>query len=268
MELKIFENEEFGKIRTAVIDDEPYFVGKDVSTVFGDKNHNRTLARVDDEDKTIIEIIDSMGRKQNVIAINESGLYSMLFAMQPQKANHDGVPNAYPIETQERIDKLHKFKRWVTSDVLPSIRKHGAYLTSERINELLRDPDTIIQLCNQLKSEQLKNQRLKADNSQLTVDKQIMQPKADYFDELVDRNLLTGIRETAKELGIKQNVFTAFLLKHKYLYRDKKGRLMPYADKNDGLFELKECYNEKTKWTGTQTMVTPKGKETFRLLII
>lgn len=95
-----------------------------------------------------------------------------------------------------------------------------------------------------------------------------MQPKADYFDELVDRNLLTGIRETAKELGIKQNTFTSFLLKHKYLYRDKKGRLMPYADKNDGLFELKECYNEKTKWTGTQTMVTPKGKETFRLLII
>lgn len=110
MELKIFENEEFGKIRTAVIDDEPYFVGKDVSTVFGDKNHNRTLARVDDEDKTIIEIIDSMGRKQNVIAINESGLYSMLFAMQPQKANHDGVQMRTPSKLKKELTNYINLK--------------------------------------------------------------------------------------------------------------------------------------------------------------
>ena len=107
---------------------------------------------------------------------------------------------------------------------------------------------------------------LEARNSQLTVEKQIMQPKADYFDELVERNTLTGIRETAKQLNIKEKVFVGFLIGHKYLYRDKKGRLMPYAERNNGLFELKESLNEKTQWSGTQTMVTPKGRETFRLL--
>ena len=95
-----------------------------------------------------------------------------------------------------------------------------------------------------------------------------MQPKASYFDELVDRNLLTGFRETAKQFGIKQNVFIKFLIEKKYIYRDKRGNLVPYAAKNNGLFEIKESYNEKTNWTGTQTMITPKGRETFRLLIM
>lgn len=107
---------------------------------------------------------------------------------------------------------------------------------------------------------------LSADLSKVTVQNTIMQPKADYFDELVDRNLLTNFRETAKQLGIKQNEFIRFLLDKKYIYRDQKGKIMPYADKNNGLFEIKECFNEKTKWSGTQTLVTPKGRETFRLL--
>lgn len=106
------------------------------------------------------------------------------------------------------------------------------------------------------------------ENSKLTVAVQTMQPKAEYFDELVSRNLLTNFRETAKQLGIGPKTFIAFLLDKKYLYRDKRGRLMPYEDKNAGLFEIKESYNDKTKWAGTQTLVTPKGRETFRLLCI
>lgn len=109
---------------------------------------------------------------------------------------------------------------------------------------------------------------LQVQNSRLIVDNQIMQPKADYFDELVERNTLTNFRETARMLGISQKVLVSFLLEKKYIYRDKKGKLMPYAEKNKGLFEVKECFNEKTQWSGTQTMVTPKGRETFRLLMI
>ena len=116
------------------------------------------------------------------------------------------------------------------------------------------------------------NDRVKAlqlSVSQLTVENQIMQPKAEYFDELVDRNLLTGIRDTAKELHIRQNDFVTFLLNKKYLYRNKKGKLLPYAQHmNSGLFELKEFVNQKTGYTDTQTLITPKGKETFRLLLI
>lgn len=107
---------------------------------------------------------------------------------------------------------------------------------------------------------------LTADLSKAVVQNTIMQPKADYFDELVERNTLTNFRETAKQLGVKEKPFIAFLLEKKYIYRDQKGKIMPYADKNNGLFEIKECFNEKTKWSGTQTLVTPKGRETFRLL--
>lgn len=95
-----------------------------------------------------------------------------------------------------------------------------------------------------------------------------MQPKADYFDELVERNTLTNFRETAKELGIPPKKFVNFLLDKKYIYRDKKGKLQPHEAKNNGLFEVKETFNEKTQWSGSQTLVTPKDRETFRLLYV
>ena len=125
--LQIFESTDFGTVRTVLIDKEPYFVGKDVCEAFDDKNHNRSLGRIDEEDKRREQITDVLGRKQEAVLINESGLYALLFAMQPQKANHDGVSDAYPIEVQERIKKLRRFKRWVTSEVLPAIRKTGSY---------------------------------------------------------------------------------------------------------------------------------------------
>ena len=130
------------------------------------------------------------------------------------------------------------------------------------------NPDTMIQLCQQLKAEQDKNRTLEIANSRLAVDNQIMQPKADYFDELVDRNTLTNFRETAKELGIPPKKFVNYLLEKKYIYRDKKGKLLPYESKNNGLFEVKEAFNEKSQWSGSQTLVTPKGRETFRLLML
>lgn len=125
--IQIYENKELGKVRTILIDGEPYFVGKDVCEAFDDKNHNRSLGRIDEEDKRREQITDVLGRKQEAVLINESGLYALLFAMRPQKANHDGVSDAYPIEVQERIEKLRRFKRWVTSEVLPAIRKTGSY---------------------------------------------------------------------------------------------------------------------------------------------
>lgn len=107
---------------------------------------------------------------------------------------------------------------------------------------------------------------LSAELSKATVQNTIMQPKSDYFDKLVERNTLTNFRETANQLGVGQKVLVNFLLEKKYIYRDKMGKIMPYADKNDGLFTIKECFNEKTQWSGTQALITPKGRETFRLL--
>jgi anti-repressor protein len=118
-----------------------------------------------------------------------------------------------------------------------------------------------------LKMADVNIRNLQIENSRLAVDIAVMQPKADYFDDLVDRNLLTNFRDTAKELKVQEKAFIGFLIDSKYIYRDSKGKLKPYADKNDGLFEIKETMNEKTGWIGTQTLITPKGRETFRLLI-
>ncbi len=136
-----------------------------------------------------------------------------------------------------------------------------------KVEEAWNSPEMIMKRALEIANSRVKE--LQISVASLTVDNEIMRPKAEYFDELVDRNLLSGIRETAKELKVKQNVFVNFLLEKKYLYRDKKGKLLPYAKHVEaGLFELKEFVNEKTGFSSTQTLITPKGKETFRLLLL
>lgn len=108
---------------------------------------------------------------------------------------------------------------------------------------------------------------LKESNERLALENKEMQPKAEYFDELVDRNLLTNFRDTAKELEIKEKEFIAYLMDCKYIYRDQKGQLKPYSEKNKGLFKLKEFNSRYSDHAGIQTLITPKGRETFRLLI-
>ena len=142
-------------------------------------------------------------------------------------------------------------------------RKFRQYFIS--VEEAWNSPEMVMQRALSIANERVKALQLSV--SQLTVDNQIMQPKAEYFDELVDRRLLTNFRDTAKELHIGQKEFIQFLLDHKYVYRDQKSKLKPYMPYvEDGLFELKEFTNTKTGFTDTQTLVTPKGKETFRLL--
>ena len=134
-----------------------------------------------------------------------------------------------------------------------------------RVEEAWNSPEMIMKRALDIANASVKKLQIRL--SEVTVDNEIMKPKADYFDELVERNTLTNFRETAKQLEVKEKVLIGFLIEKKYIYRDKRGKLMPYADKN-GLFEIKETFNEKTKWSGTQTLVTPKGRETFRLLLL
>ena len=145
----------------------------------------------------------------------------------------------YRLAMKAKNETAERFQAMIADEVVPAIRKHGGYLTPSKVQEVLTDPDTIIQLATQLKESREKAMKLEAINSDLTVQNQIYKPKAEYFDQIVDRNLLTNFRETA----------------------------MPYAEKNNGLFELKEAVNEKSGWGGTQTLITPKGRETFRLLM-
>ena len=247
-ELQIFENVEFGSVRTLMINDAPYFVGKDVADILGYTNPRKAISdHVDEEDKGVTKC-DTLGGIQDLTVINESGLYSLILSSK--------MPNA------------KKFKHWVTADVLPSIRKHGAYMTQETLEAAIMNPDMMIKLCTALKDEQNRNKVLQAANASLTVDNQIMKPKADYFDELVDRNLLTNFRDTAKQLHVGARKFIKFMLEKKYIYRDKRGKLKPYANKYEDLFDVKEFTNDKTGFCDTQTLITPKGRETFRLLLL
>lgn len=166
----------------------------------------------------------------------------------------------YRLAMKAKNETAEKFQALVADEIIPSIRRTGGYIAGQK--EL--SPDELMAKALMVAQKTLADRE--AQISSLTVQNQIMAPKADYFDEIVDRNLLTNFRETAKQLGIGEKSFIAFLLEKKYIYRDKRGKLMPYAEKNTGLFEMKECFNEKTQWAGTQTLITPKGRETFRLL--
>lgn len=240
--IQIFNNPKFGEVRAVTIDNEPWFVGKDVAERLGyRKPENALSVHVDDEDKTTT-LIQGTGSnyKTTVTIINESGLYSLVLS--------------------SKLPTAKAFKRWITSEVIPSIRKNGGYINGQ--DQL--SPEELMARALVVAQQTLADRERRI--SELTVTNQIMQPKAEYFDQIVDRNLLTNFRETAKQLGIKEKSFIQFLIDHKYLYRDKRGKLMPYAGKNNGLFEVKECFNDKTQWSGTQTLITPKGRETFRLL--
>lgn len=185
----------------------------------------------------------------------------------------DGLPEYiaenifYKLCFKAENEVAKKFQDVVTDEVLPSIRKNGGYLAGqENMSEDEIMAKAIIFANRKIADLKRSNDLLEVQNSQLTVANEVMKPKADYFDELVDRNLLTNFTETAKELKIKRKIFINFLLEKKYVFRNKKGKLEPYANKNDGLFEVKESKNDKTSWTGVQTLITPKGRETFRIL--
>lgn len=245
-ELQVF-NYNGNEVRTIQKDGEPWWVLKDVCGILGISKYRDTASRLDEDERGSVRV-DTPGGEQEMTVINESGLYNVIL--------RSDKPEAKP------------FRKWVTSEVLPSIRKNGVYMTPETLEQAILNPDMMIKLCTALKDEQDKNKALQAVNSSLTVDNQIMKPKADYFDELVDRNLLTNFRETAKQLQVKEKDFIRFLLEKKFIYRDKRGKIQPYADKNNGLFEVKEFSNEKTGFASTQTLITPKGRETFRLLFL
>lgn len=243
--LQVFNSPKFGEVRTVEEEGKVLFCGKDVAKALGYANTQDALSR---HCRGVVkrDLIDALGRKQEASFIPEGDIYRL--------AAKSELPGA------------DAFESWIFDEVLPTIRRTGAYMTPETLEAAILNPDYLLQVVTALKDETDKRKALEAATATLTVDLEIARPKAEYFDELVDRNLLTNFRETAKQLGVKEKAFVAFLLDHKYVYRDKRGRLMPYAEKNTGLFEIKETYNEKTQWSGTQTLITPRGRETFRLL--
>lgn len=240
-EMQIFRSPDFGEVRTVEENGTVLFCGSDIAKALGYTNPSKALSDHCRGDLTKrYPIVDALGRTQGAIFITEGDIYRL--------AARSKLPGA------------DAFERWIFDEVIPSVRKNGGYLMGQDT----MSADELMARALMVAKKTLADREARI--SALTVQNAILAPKAEYFDELVERNTLTNFRETAKELGIAPKKFVQFLLDRKYIYRDQKGKLLPYESKNDGLFEVKETYNEKTKWSGTQTLVTPKGRETFRLL--
>ena len=253
------------EVRTIQRDSEPWFAGKDVCAVFGDTNHNRSLSRVADEDKTVVTVSTPAGVR-NVIFVSESGLYDLLFSMQPQKANIGGVQDAYPTDINERIMQLHSFRRWVTHEVLPSIRKHGAYLTHDKLEEVLSDPDAWIRVLTALKDERAAKEALR---QQAAVDK----PKVVFADAVAvsDGTILIGeLAKILKGNGIEigQNRLFEQLQQDGFLIRRRGTDYNAPTQKamELGLFKVKETattHSDGHVTISKTTKVTGKGQQYF-----
>ena len=181
-ELQIFKNQEFGEIRSLEINGEPYFVGKDIANILGyGRSDNAIRSHVEEEDK-LTHQISASGQMRNMTIINESGLYSLIMS--------------------SKLPIAKKFKRWVTSEVLPQIRKHGAYLTDKKIEDVLTNPDTIIRLATDLKREREEKKKLQLENTQ---NRQIigeLKPKADYTDKILKSKNTMAVTAIAKDYGM------------------------------------------------------------------
>ncbi|KAA9590161.1 phage antirepressor KilAC domain-containing protein [Listeria monocytogenes] len=177
MELQVYKNAEFGSVRTTTIGGQPYFVGKDVAGILGYSNTRKALIdHVDEEDKGVTKC-DTLGGKQDLIIINESGLYSLILSSK--------MPNA------------KKFKRWVTNEVLPAIRKHGLYAT----DDLIANPDLAIAAFTALKEEREKNKELMAAVAIGQQQIAEMKPKATYYDVVLKCRDAVNISVIAKDYG-------------------------------------------------------------------
>lgn len=247
-EMQIFRSPDFGEVRTVEENGAVLFCGSDIAKALGyAKPQNALNAHCRGALKRGIGVQTGI-RADGTPAMQE---VEMLFIPEG---------DVYRLAARSKLPGADAFERWIFDEVIPSVRRNGGYLMGQETmsaDELMARALVVAQ-----KTLADREARISA----LTVQNAILAPKAEYFDELVERNTLTNFRETAKELGIAPKKFVQFLIDRKYIYRDQRGKLLPYESKNDGLFEVKETYNEKTKWSGTQTLVTPKGRETFRLL--
>lgn len=209
-ELQVFNNAEFGSVRTTVIDGKPFFVGKDVAEILGYSNPRKALAdHVDAEDKADgVTIRDSIGREQNPILINESGIYSLILRSQ--------------------LPKAKQFKRWVTSEVLPAIRRHGVYA----IDEILENPDLAIVALTQLKEERTRRKELELTTAIQNQQIAELKPKASYYDLILRNRNTVPVTQIAKDYGMSGRRFNELLHDLGIQYKFRKTWLLyqHYAD--------------------------------------
>lgn len=245
-DLQLFQNPEFGRVRIVEVNGEAWMVGKDVAEALGYKNPRQALAsNVEAEDRGV-HSVDTPSGEQEMTIINESGLYSLVLSSK--------LPNA------------RKFRRWVTTEVLPTVRRHGAYMTPETLQAAILNPDTMIQLCQQLKAEQERSRQLEAENA-------AMLPKAVFADAVSasKSSILVGelaklLRQNGVDTGEKR--LFHWLRQNGYLIkRNGADHNMPTQRSiEQGLFVIKEttvCHADGHTTISKTPKVTGKGQQYF-----
>ena len=238
-QMEIFKNPEFGSVRVIEENGKYLFCGLDVTAALGYKDSAKALkAHCTSDGWAFYPLIDNVGRTQQTRFISEGNLYRLIV--------HSKLPSA------------EQFEQWVFDEVLPTIRKHGAYLTKEKLWEVATSPEALMKLCSDLLAEREANISLRKENAQL-------EGKAAFYDLFIDLKHSTNLRTTAKELDVPERRFVRFLIERRFVYRTASGNVLPYANvKNAGLFCVKDYCNHGH--TGSYTLVTPQGKLYFAQL--
>ena len=213
--VRTFTNSQFGSIRTMEREDTVWFVGKDIAVILGYSNPRKALIdHVDEEDKGVTKC-DTLGGVQNLAVINESGLYSLILS--------------------SKLPKAKEFKHWVTSEVLPSIRKHGVYMTPQTLTESLKNPDSLITILETLKAEQEKSASLAETVSQQEEQIKELKPKGEYYDIVLATPNLMNITEIAKDYGISPKIFNIVLNQLEIVYKNNGRWVLYHALTQEGL---------------------------------
>ena len=235
--IETFRSKQFGDVRIALINGEPWFVAVDVCKALDIVNARDAVKRLDDDEKNTVVLTDGIPGNPNKTIVNEYGLYALVLSSRKPEAK--------------------AFKRWITHEVLPIIRKTGGYMTDTLIQRIQNDPAVIYEFADALLAERKRSMALSQELERA-------KPKADYFDAFVNPDDCTNIRTTAKELNIPERQFVKFLLTEKFLFRSRSGQLLPYnKPSNKGLFIVRDYITYS--FVSSQTFFTPKGKDTIRL---
>ena len=232
--MEIFRNSEFGSVRIIQEGEKYLFCGSDVAKALGYTRPNEAVSR--HAKGTLKRRIPTNGGVQEMLFVSEGDVYRLI--------THSKLPSA------------ERFEKWVFDEVIPSIRKHGAYMTGSTLEQVMESPELVLLMAQRMLEEKEKRDAVEQELS-------LAKPKADFYDAFIHPESCTNLRATAKELKVPEKMFTAFLIRKKYLYRAPSGNLMPYAKPfADGLFYVKD-YIASNGHAGEYTLVTPRGKLLF-----
>lgn len=245
--LMIFESTDFGRVRSVLKDGAPWFVAVDVCKALGLNQVTRAMSRLDSDEGGLLEVPHPQNADKmiEINAVSEAGLYHLILCSKKPEAR--------------------AFKRWITHEVIPSIRKHGAYMTDALLSRMDEHPELISEYIGKLRAENAKANAAREALKKAEAENARLAPKASYYDSFVGVESVTCLRYTAKELGVPQKKFIGYLLEKGYVFRDRhrSDRVFVKAGKrNDPLFVTRDFYlpnGAKSEYT----LVTPAGKAHF-----